>query len=101
VEPTCAASTPEHAPERAMSPMTPPSADRAAAEATAEDARKTESLMWTFVGHMAAALCVYGGLGYLVGRWTGHPILLLVGVVLGMALSLGYTIYTVLRTIAD
>jgi F0F1-type ATP synthase assembly protein I len=75
-----------------MSPTTPPPADRAA-DTDADEARKTESQMWTFVGHMAAALTVYGGLGYLLGRWTGHPILLLVGVLLGMVLSLGYTVY--------
>lgn len=83
-----------------MSLTTPPPADRAAATA-ADEARKTESLMWTFVGHMTAALAIYGGLGYLLGRWTGHPILLLVGVLFGMALSLGYTVYTALGSAAE
>jgi ATP synthase protein I len=82
-----------------MSPTTPPADPGADTEA--DEARKAESQMWTFVGHMAAALTVYGGLGYLLGRWTGHPILLLVGVLLGMALSLGYTVYTATRPPAE
>ncbi|MGH3414995.1 MAG: AtpZ/AtpI family protein [Actinocrinis sp.] len=51
--------------------------------------------MWSIVGHMVSAIAVYGGLGYLLGRWTGHPILLLFGVLFGVALSLWYTIHTV------
>lgn len=50
-------------------------------------------MMWTIVGHLAASIAVYGGLGYLLGRWTGHPILLLFGTLFGMVLSLAYTIY--------
>ena len=51
--------------------------------------------MWTIVGHLLASIAVYGGLGYLLGRWTGHPILLLFGVLFGVVLSTAYTIYTV------
>jgi hypothetical protein len=54
--------------------------------------------MWTIVGHLAASMVVYGGLGYLLGRWTGHPILLLFGVLFGVTLSLSYTIYVASRT---
>lgn len=84
------------APGRAMSPTT-----RRPAEPSAEDrdeARRTDSTMWTIVGHMAASMAVYGGLGYLLGRWTGHPILLLPGVLFGMALSIWYTIRVLSRT---
>jgi len=42
---------------------------------------------------MAASLLVYGGIGYLLARWLDHPILLLVGIVFGLVLSLGYTIW--------
>ena len=58
------------------------------------EAKQTDSAMWGIVGHMAASLVVYGGLGYLLGRWTGHPILLLFGVLFGLVLSIAYTIYT-------
>lgn len=58
-----------------------------------DEARATDSAMWRIVGQMAASLLVYGGLGYLVGRWTGHPILLLFGVLFGLTLSIAYTIH--------
>lgn len=80
-----------------MSPTTQPRAEPPA-EDPAAAARRTDSMMWTIVGHMAASLVVYGGLGYLLGRWTGHPILLLFGVLFGVVLSTWYTIHLVSRT---
>jgi len=61
------------------------------------EARQLDRDLWTLVGHMLASLLVYGGLGYLLGRWLGHPILLLVGVLFGMTLSLVYTVWLVSR----
>jgi hypothetical protein len=61
--------------------------------ALAPEARQLDRDLWTLVGHMASALLVYGGIGYLLGRWLGHPILLLVGLVFGLVLSLGYTVW--------
>jgi ATP synthase protein I len=80
-----------------MSPTTRPPAEPPAEDERAQ-ARRTDSTMWTIVGHMASAMAVYGGLGYLLGRWTGHPILLLFGVLFGVALSLWYTIHVLSRT---
>jgi F0F1-type ATP synthase assembly protein I len=82
-----------------MSPTTPPPADPPARtpledeEAQRAEARRQDAFGWTIVGHMAASIAVYGGLGYLLGRWTGHPILLLFGVLFGAAVSLAYTVY--------
>jgi hypothetical protein len=58
------------------------------------EARQTDVAMWGIVGHMSASLVVYGGLGYLLGRLTGHPILLLFGTLFGLVLSIAYTIYS-------
>ena len=80
-----------------MSPTTPPPADRPDADPRRQAARQTDAMMWTIVGHMAASMAVYGGLGYLLGRWTRHPILLLFGVLFGVVVSTVYTIYTVTR----
>jgi F0F1-type ATP synthase assembly protein I len=109
----CAASTPEHVSVRVMNPTTrrpEGSADRddeslnavsetdeSKAERERREARAMESMMWTVIGHMAASLLVYGGVGYLLGRWLGHPILLLFGVLFGMAVSLIYTIWVANR----
>lgn len=89
---------------RVMSPTTPPPSepqpqetDEDKAERQLREARQMDSGMWAIVGHMAASLLVYGGLGYLLGRWLGHPILLLFGVLFGMVVSLVYTIWTANR----
>lgn len=72
-------------------PAEPPAGDQSARE----EAKQTDATMWGIVGHMVSAIAVYGGLGYLLGRWTGHPILLLFGVLFGVVLSTWYTIHTV------
>jgi len=85
-----------------MSPTTRPSSEEEPgrfeseeqkAERERVEARQLDRDLWTIVGHMAASLLVYGGVGYLLGRWLGHPILLLFGLLLGMAISLVYTIW--------
>jgi hypothetical protein len=89
-----------------MSPKTRPShaepdpreQDEDAAEREREAGRAMDSMMWTIVGHMAASLVLYGGLGYLLGRWLGHPILLLFGTLFGMAVSLVYTVWLAHRS---
>ena len=67
--------------------------DESKAERERRESRAMESMMWTVIGHMAASLLVYGGIGYLLGRWLGHPIMLLFGVLFGMAVSLAYTVW--------
>jgi F0F1-type ATP synthase assembly protein I len=93
-------STPELASVRVMSPTTRPPAEpdrfeseRSKAERERIEARQLDRDLWTIVGHMASALLVYGGIGYLLARWLHHPILLLVGLVFGLVLSLGYTLW--------
>jgi hypothetical protein len=66
-------------------------------EAERAETRRQDTFGWTIVGHMAAAIAVYGGLGYLLGRWTGHPILLLFGVLFGAVVSVAYTVYVASR----
>jgi hypothetical protein len=83
-----------------MNPTTPTPAERDAQKQAAEG-RQTETQMWNIAGHLAAAMAVYGGLGYLLGRWTGHPILLLFGVLFGMVVSLAYTIYMATKSPAE
>jgi ATP synthase protein I len=63
--------------------------------------RESDAILWSIVGHMAASIAVYGGVGYLLGRWTGHPILLLFGILFGVVLSLWYTIHSVNRAAAS
>jgi F0F1-type ATP synthase assembly protein I len=97
-------STPEHVSVRVMSPTTRTpdgpadgNDEESKAERERREARAMESMMWTVVGHMGASLLVYGGIGYLLGRWLGHPILLLFGVLFGMVVSLAYTVWVANR----
>ena len=101
---SCAVSTPERASVRVMSPTTrspaepdPYESDEAKVERQRREAQQMDSVLWSIVGHMAASLLLYGGLGYLLGRWLGHPILLLFGILFGMVLSVVYTIWTANR----
>jgi hypothetical protein len=75
----------------------PHESDEARIERERREARQMDSVLWTIVGHMAASLVLYGGLGYLLGRWLGHPILLLFGLLFGMVTSLVYTIWAANR----
>ena len=71
----------------------PRETDESRLERERREASRMESMLWIIVGHMAASLVLYGGIGYLLGRWLGHPILLLFGVLFGMVLSLVYTVW--------
>lgn len=71
--------------------------DESKVERERREARRMESMLWTIVGHMAASLLAYGGIGYLLGRWLGHPILLLFGLLFGMVVSLAYTVWVAER----
>ena len=91
---------------RVMNPTTQPhgkpdpkpvETDEEKAERVRVEARQLDRDLWSIVGHMAASLLVYGAIGYFLGRWLGHPILLLFGVLFGVTLSLGYTIWLVNR----
>jgi fatty acid desaturase len=92
-----------------MSPKTRPShaepdphrQDEDQAERERAEGRQMDAMLWTIVGHMGASLLLYGGLGYLLGRWLGHPILLLVGVLFGTVVSLVYTIWLANRSGRD
>ncbi|MDI2128162.1 AtpZ/AtpI family protein [Yinghuangia seranimata] len=44
---------------------------------------------WSSISYILGGMAVYGGLGWLVDRWTGHSTLFLpIGLIVGVALSL-------------
>ncbi|MET7303114.1 MULTISPECIES: AtpZ/AtpI family protein [Embleya] len=44
---------------------------------------------WSSVGYLLSGMLFYGGIGWLIDRWTGHSALFLpIGLVVGIALSL-------------
>lgn len=48
---------------------------------------------WTIFSYLIAGMVCYGGLGWLIGYWTGHPVIFPLGMLLGLALSIGLVIH--------
>lgn len=49
----------------------------------------TEADGWTVVSYLIAGMLLYGGLGWLISRWTGMPAVLLpIGMVVGLVIAL-------------
>jgi fatty acid desaturase len=52
-----------------------------------------ENAGWTIFSYLIAGMAFYGAVGWLIGRWTGHPLLFPLGMLAGLALSIGLIIY--------
>ena len=49
---------------------------------------------WQIFGYLLAGMAVYGGIGWLVGRWVGNqPICLAVGMVAGLGLAIALIVF--------
>ena len=49
---------------------------------------------WNVFSYLIAGMAAYGGIGWLIGRWTGlTQILLPAGMLFGLAVSTGWVIY--------
>jgi hypothetical protein len=48
---------------------------------------------WTVFGYLAAGMLAYGFIGWLIGRAVHVPLLFPVGMLVGLAISIGYIIY--------
>jgi hypothetical protein len=49
---------------------------------------------YTVVSYLLGGMIAYGGIGWLIGRWTGlSHILLPAGMLFGLAVSTGWVIY--------
>jgi ATP synthase protein I len=60
--------------------------------------RPREADGWAIMSYMIAGMILYGGIGWLVGRWTGISVLFPVGMILGLALGIALIIYRVTRS---
>jgi ATP synthase protein I len=56
-----------------------------------------EGTGWAIVSYMVGGMLLYGGIGWLVGRWTHIEALTGVGIVLGIGLSLALIIFRFTR----
>jgi ATP synthase protein I len=53
-----------------------------------EPGRPSEGTGWSIVSYLIGGMLLYGGIGWLIGRWTHIEALTGVGIVVGIALSL-------------
>jgi ATP synthase protein I len=52
-----------------------------------------ESDGWQILSYMLGGMILYGGIGWLVSRWTGIAILFPLGMILGIGLSIAMIIF--------
>ncbi len=45
------------------------------------------------VSYLVGGMALYGGIGWLIGRWTDVPVLFPIGMLLGLALALALVIF--------
>jgi hypothetical protein len=50
-----------------------------------------------YLSYLIGGMVLYGGIGWLVGRWTDLPVLFPVGMIAGLALAVALIIFRVTR----
>jgi ATP synthase protein I len=53
----------------------------------------SENIPWSIFSYMLSGMFVYGGLGWLIGHWTHHPLIFPLGMLFGLAVSIGLVIH--------
>jgi ATP synthase protein I len=56
-------------------------------EPVREPGTPNEADGWRYFSYMIGGMVFYGGVGWLIGRWTGIPSLFGLGMILGIVLS--------------
>jgi len=67
--------------------------DTAARKTVAESRAQGLSVGWTVSGYMVSGMLAYGLIGWLIGRAVHVSLLLPVGMLVGLAISIGFIIY--------
>lgn len=68
-----------------------PQVDRRAA--AAQGRAQGMDIGWTVFGYLIAGMLAYGGIGWLIGRAVDVPLLFPIGMLVGLAISIGFIIY--------
>jgi ATP synthase protein I len=53
---------------------------------------------WRILSYLLGGMILYGGIGWLIGHWTGISILFPIGMILGIGLSIALIIFRVTRS---
>ncbi len=65
----------------------------AARDAAAENRAKGLDVGWTVFGYLIAGMLAYGAIGWLVGKAVHVSLLFPIGMLAGLAISIGFVIY--------
>jgi len=65
----------------------------AARQAAAENRAQGLDIGWTVFGYLIAGMLAYGAIGWLVGRAVHVSLLFPIGMLVGLAISIGFIIY--------
>jgi len=57
-----------------------------------------EGTGWAIVSYLIGGMVLYGGIGWLIGRWTHIAILFPLGLLLGIGLALALVVFRFART---
>jgi ATP synthase protein I len=56
--------------------------------------QRTENPGWAIISYLIAGMLFYGGIGWLIGRWTGYSAVFLpAGLLIGLGLALALVIF--------
>jgi ATP synthase protein I len=53
---------------------------------------------YTYLSYLIGGMVIYGGVGWLIGRWTHLPVLFPIGMLAGLALAVALIIFRVTRS---
>jgi len=66
---------------------------RARKRAAAQGRAQGLEVGWTVFSYLLAGMAAYGGIGWLIGRAVHLPLLFPIGMLVGLAISIGYIIH--------
>jgi hypothetical protein len=69
-------------------PGGPPEGPDRGADGERRAGRQASNDAWGAFGLIVSGVVVWGGVGYLVSRWTGHQVFTMVGILLGTGTAL-------------
>jgi ATP synthase protein I len=62
-------------------------------DAPSDDGPPEQNAGWTIFSYLLAGMLFYGGVGWLVSRWTHLPIIFPVGMIVGLLLAIVLIVY--------
>jgi F0F1-type ATP synthase assembly protein I len=63
------------------------------ADQAAADQELTHGSGWTVFSYLIAGMLAYGGIGWLIGHFTHLPLFFPIGMLVGLAIAIGWIIY--------